>query len=177
MGSADTRCEKRRIPKKDPCIQSLWSSLPSVVEKMATSTGNKEEKGIVHCYVESLGIWSNTDKTGTWFCGPWLGRETLPLPDTEMKCVGKTAVPKTFTPQGFPSPVWAEGRLGLGRKFPRGPRQGKQKHQFATVGHPSSTPWLVWPEGNPCYVSNLWNDSLDHAVLLKCCILCNKNPH
>lgn len=56
MELADTRREKRRIPEKDPRIQNPSSSLPSVGEKMATSSGSKEEKGIMHWYVESLGL-------------------------------------------------------------------------------------------------------------------------
>ena len=92
-----------RIPKKDSCTEIQSSSLPFAAEKMATSAGNGEEKSILHWHVEYLGMRDRTGKTGVY--GSWLGQETLALPDTEMKCVGETAVPKTLTPQGFPSPV------------------------------------------------------------------------
>lgn len=34
----------------------------------------------------------------------WSGQETLALPDPEMKCVGKTALPKILTPHLKDSP-------------------------------------------------------------------------
>lgn len=65
---------------------------------------------------------------------PMAGQETLSLPDTEVKCVEQTVVPKD-------SPPLSERRIGwMESEVPTGLGQGEQKHQFATVGHPSSTP-------------------------------------
>lgn len=94
-----------RASEKGPCTETQSSSLPSVVEQMATFIGSKEEKSIRPWYVECLGIRDRANKTSTWFCGPWLSHKTQVLPDIAMKCIGQTAVRKALSPQQFLSPV------------------------------------------------------------------------
>lgn len=77
MRLADTEGEKKRIPERELCTYCQSSSLHSVVEKMATSAGNKEETSVLCWPVEHFGIQDRADKTSTRFCGLWLGQEAL----------------------------------------------------------------------------------------------------